>query len=193
MGFAPGVEAAALNCGLRFANPPYATVSHTKAAMVMTVSGMRPLITFALLICVLVVAWSRHGQALSCAVLMLLPTNFDRDESDADPATQQRDIEARIALAHLEQTPIIFRGRFAWGRALSDVRKNQTPLYLFVFEDAEVLARRDAEVGVGSKGVPPILSVVRHEVRTGAAMVASRGNRHHGRISLQRRAGDGYR
>jgi hypothetical protein len=56
------------------------------------------------------------------------------------PAEQQRhDAESRATLERLERTPIIFRGRFASARYLSDLRKTNVPTSLLLFDDVEIL------------------------------------------------------
>ena len=56
---------------------------------------------------------------------------------DGDPEKQRQDAEARAALANLR--PIVLRGRFAWARDLSDLRKNQMRVFLIALKDVEVL------------------------------------------------------
>jgi len=98
-------------------------------------SGMRPLIAAPLLICVFACACPKHVEALQCAEAWW--QNFDRIDGDTDPEKRRQDAEARAALANLR--PIVFRGRFAWARDLSDRRKNGSPVFLIVFRDVEVL------------------------------------------------------
>jgi hypothetical protein len=94
---------------------------------------MRALVAAILLICVFACACPKHAGALDCAIRGWW--NFDR--IDGDPQKRLQDAEARAALANLG--PIVFRGRFAWARDLSDLRKNSSPVFLIVLKDVEVL------------------------------------------------------
>lgn len=98
---------------------------------------MRPLMCV-LLVCAFACASPRHVEALSCAVAFFWQS-FERTDGDADLETRRRDAERRASLANLERTPIVFRGRFAWARDLSDRRKTSEPLFLIGFKDIEVL------------------------------------------------------
>jgi hypothetical protein len=94
---------------------------------------MRALVAAIFSICVFVCACPKHAGALDCATAGWW--NFDR--IDGDPQKQRQDAEARAALANLG--PIVFRGRFAWARDLSDLRKNSSPVFLIVLKDVDVL------------------------------------------------------
>ncbi|MES5488485.1 hypothetical protein QMZ05_37565 [Bradyrhizobium sp. INPA03-11B] len=94
---------------------------------------MRPAASVIFLICAFVFASPKGASALDCAKAFWW--NFDR--SDGDQQRQRRDAEARATLANL--APLVFRGRIAWTRDLSDVRKTSTPVSLIVLKDVEVL------------------------------------------------------
>jgi hypothetical protein len=64
------------------------------------------------------------------------------DGVDASVEQQPHDAEARATLESLERTPIIFRGRFASARYLSDLRKTNVPTSLLIFDHVEVLKGR---------------------------------------------------
>jgi len=89
----------------------------------------------------------REAEALDCAV----PGSWSFEAADGieTPAEKQRqDKEARAALARLELTPIIFRGRLASARYLSDLRKTNVPFSLLVFDHVEVLKGRLPETSI---------------------------------------------
>jgi hypothetical protein len=108
-----------------------------KATIVLTLSEMHLLIAAVLLICTFVCACPVHVEAFQCPGVTW--RSFERTDGDADPETRRRDAEVRAALANLERTPIVFRGRFAWARDLSKRRKNGDPTFLVVFKDVKVL------------------------------------------------------
>jgi len=94
---------------------------------------MRAPVAAIFLICFFVSACPERAAALDCATAGWW--NFDR--SDGDPQKQRQDAEARAALANLG--PIVFRGRFAWARYLSDIRKTNSPRVLIALRNVEVL------------------------------------------------------
>jgi hypothetical protein len=94
---------------------------------------MRAPVAATFLICFFVSACPEQAAALDCATAGWW--NFDR--IDGDPQKQRQDAEARAALANLG--PIVFRGRFAWARYLSDIRKTNSPKVLIALRDVEVL------------------------------------------------------
>ena len=97
------------------------------------VSPMRPFASVILLIGVLAVACPDTVSALDCAK----PYWWNYERLDGDPQQRRLDAEARAALANMG--PMIFRGRFAWARDLSDVRKNQSAVFLISLKDVDVL------------------------------------------------------
>jgi hypothetical protein len=94
--------------------------------------GMRPLCSVVLLLCLFVVACLNNADALDCNTVHWW--NFDR--IDGDLQQRRSDAEARAALANMK--PIVFRGRIARVRELSNMGKT-TPIYLMVFRDVEIL------------------------------------------------------
>jgi hypothetical protein len=83
----------------------------------------------------------KHAEALDCGG----PGSWSFQAADGieTPAEKQlQDREARAVLERLERTPIIFRGRLASARYLSDLRKTNTPISLLVFDRVEVLKGR---------------------------------------------------
>src|ERR1700743_40038 len=100
---------------------------------------MRRFIAAALLLAAF--ASPRKVEALSCASWHV-PSLWQRAANSGDvPAEQQRrDIEARARLEHLEHIPIVFRGRVASARYLTDPPKTNSSL--IVFDHVEVLKDR---------------------------------------------------
>jgi hypothetical protein len=78
----------------------------------------------------------KRVEALSCAIQFTW-RNFDRIDGDADLVKRKQDAEARGALAMLK--PIIFRGRVARVRDLTDRSTTDVPVSLVIFRDVEVL------------------------------------------------------
>ena len=100
---------------------------------------MRGFVTAALLVGALVCP--RKADALDCAVPGIW--SFQAADGIEAPAEKQRqDLETRAELERLERTPIIFRGRLASARYLSDIRKTNVPTSLLVFDQVEVLRGR---------------------------------------------------
>ena len=100
---------------------------------------MRRFIAAALLLAAF--ASPRKVEALQCANSEFFPSFWQRAANSGDvPVEQQsRDKEARATLELLERTPIVFRGRVASARYLSDLRKTNTPTSLIAFDHVEVL------------------------------------------------------
>ena len=76
---------------------------------------------------------SREAEALDCDV----PGSWSYQAAEGiktSEETQRQDREARAVLERLERTPIIFRGRLASARYLSDLRKTNTPYSLLIFD-----------------------------------------------------------
>jgi hypothetical protein len=91
-----------------------------------------------------------EAAALDCAV----PGSWlfqAADGVEASAEKQRQDGEARAVLARLELTPIIFRGRLASARYLSDIRKTNTPYSLLVFDRVEVLKGRLPKTSIDRK------------------------------------------
>jgi hypothetical protein len=102
-------------------------------------SDMRGFAAAALLVGALVC--SREAEALDCDV----PGSWSYQAAEGiktSEETQRQDREARAVLERLERTPIIFRGRLASARYLSDLRKTNTPYSLLIFDHVEVLRGR---------------------------------------------------
>lgn len=100
---------------------------------------MRCLIAAALLVGAVVC--SKEVQALDCG----RPAGWHYEAADGVDAPMEKlrhDAEARATLESLERTPIIFRGRFASARYLSDLRKTNVPTSLLIFDDVEILKGR---------------------------------------------------
>ena len=100
---------------------------------------MRCFVAAALLVGALVC--TKPAKALDCAG----PVSWSFEAADGieTPADKQRqDREARAVLARVELAPIIFRGRLASARYLSDLRTTNIPFSLLVFDDVEVLKGR---------------------------------------------------
>ncbi|MDH2351461.1 hypothetical protein QCM80_12375 [Bradyrhizobium sp. SSUT112] len=77
-------------------------------------------------------------EALDCP----LPPNIWSHPVDGDEISREqqlRDAEDRLNLYRLEHAPIIFRGRVASTRYLSDIRKTSIPISLLVFDHVEIL------------------------------------------------------
>lgn len=88
-----------------------------------------------------VLAWPEKVEALDCA----LPPNIWSRPAGSDEIAREkqlRDQEDRLSIYRLEQAPIIFRGRVASARYLSDIRKTNTPSSLLVFDHVEILKGR---------------------------------------------------
>ena len=94
---------------------------------------MRACVAAIFLMCVFDCACPRDADALSCATRGWW--NFDR--IDGDPQKRRQDAEARAALDNLGG--IVFRGRFASARSLSDPRKSNSPVLMIVFKDVTIL------------------------------------------------------
>lgn len=91
-----------------------------------------------------------EADALDCPILG--SHLFQAAEGVEAPAERQRqDLEARAVLARLERTPIIFRGRLASARYLSDPRKTSTPFTMLVFDHVEVWKGRLPTASVDQK------------------------------------------
>lgn len=90
-------------------------------------------------------------EALDCASAAFFPSSWQRTATSGDlPAEQQRrDAEARATLELLERTPIVFRGRVASARYLTDPRKTNTSL--IAFDHVEVLKGRLAATSADRK------------------------------------------
>ncbi|MCA6124383.1 hypothetical protein J6500_21175 [Bradyrhizobium sp. WSM 1704] len=87
--------------------------------------------------------WSEHVEALDCAIWALSsPSWWERtpDGSDAPTEQQQRDAESRAMLELLDRTPIVFRGRVASVRYLTN--PHVTFSRLLAFDHVEVLKGR---------------------------------------------------
>jgi hypothetical protein len=83
-------------------------------------------------------------EALECGTSAFFPSSWQRaaNSGDVPPERQSRDKEARATLELLERTPIVFRGRVASARYLSDLRKTNTPTSLIAFDHVVVLKGR---------------------------------------------------
>ena len=78
-----------------------------------------------------------EADALDCPILG--SHLFEAADGVEAPVERQRqDLEARAVLDRLERTPIIFRGRLASARYLSDPRKTNVPFSMLVFDHVEV-------------------------------------------------------
>src|SRR5262249_28420169 len=78
--------------------------------------------------------------------------SFEAADGIEIPAEKQlQDREARAVLARLERTPVIFRGRLASARYLSDLRKTNIPFSLLVFDHVEVLRGRLPRTSIDRK------------------------------------------
>jgi hypothetical protein len=92
----------------------------------------------------------KEAEALDCAG----PAGWmyeAADGVDASVEQQRHDAEARAALEWLERTPIIFRGRFASARYLSDLRKTNVPTSLLIFDHVEILKGRLPRTSIDGK------------------------------------------
>jgi hypothetical protein len=110
---------------------------------------MRGFIAAALLVGALVCP--NQAEALDCALPPSRLWYRAADGIEASAEKQNQDAEARAALARLELTPIIFRGRLASARYLSDLRKTNIPFSLLVFDDVEVLKGRLPKTSIDRK------------------------------------------
>jgi hypothetical protein len=90
-------------------------------------------------------------DALDCPVLLGSHLFQAADGVEAPAERQSQDLEARAVLARLELTPIVFRGRLASARYLSDLRKTNTPYSLLVFDRVEVLKGRLPKASIDRK------------------------------------------
>ena len=95
-----------------------------------------------------VFACPEHAEAFECPGVPIWQKYYSRACNDLDyrgaysePALVKRreDAEARAELARLDRTPIIFRGRIARTRDLSNVHATSAPVSLIVFEDITLL------------------------------------------------------
>ncbi|MGY8711159.1 hypothetical protein RAD16_35975 [Bradyrhizobium sp. 18BD] len=77
-------------------------------------------------------------RALDCAIPAYVWSRPAEGE-EISPGQQRRDERDRFNVYALEQAPIIFRGRVASARYLSDLRKTNVPLSLLVFDRVEIL------------------------------------------------------
>jgi hypothetical protein len=87
----------------------------------------------------------KNTEALDCGTpLSYFPNSWQRtsNSDDVPVEEQRRGAEARATLERLERTPIIFRGRVASVRYLTDPRKTNTPTSLLAFDRVEVLKGR---------------------------------------------------
>jgi hypothetical protein len=92
----------------------------------------------------------KEAKALDCA----WPGGWQyeaADGVDAPVEKQRHDAEARATLESLERTPIIFRGRFASARYLSDLRKTNVPTSLLIFDHVEILKGRLPRTSIDGK------------------------------------------
>lgn len=85
------------------------------------------------------------AEALDCGTpSSYFPNSWQRtsNSDDVPIEEQRRGAEARATLERLERTRIIFRGRVASVRYLTDPRKTNTPTSLLTFDRVEVLKGR---------------------------------------------------
>jgi hypothetical protein len=109
---------------------------------------MRFFIAAALLVGALVCP--KHAGALDCGG----PGSWSFQAADGieTPAEKQlQDLQARAVLERLERTPVIFRGRLASARYLSDLRETNIPFSLLVFDNVEVLKGRLPRTSIDGK------------------------------------------
>ncbi|MBR1234897.1 hypothetical protein [Bradyrhizobium sp. AUGA SZCCT0182] len=104
------------------------------------ISNLRNSIAALLLFGVLIAP--QEAEALDCP--MMPPSSWYQpvNGGEISPEKQRSDTEARAALEILDRTPIVFRGRIASARYLSDLRKTNVPSSLIVFDQVEILKGR---------------------------------------------------